>query len=172
MVLAVLRVAIVLLSFWIITPLVVLGVLLLFRWRYNIYMMQKWKTGRVPVEDDLRFGQYRVTILPRALFFWFLNVKRIALRPDGQYKIGENLAYGLLRWGKFSVYCREEGLCLNYHISGFPFSRVRDVVREIGEGVFLGRFNLLYRGRYIFVFWFMLSDWTAAAGDGDTKNEM
>ncbi|KKN00873.1 hypothetical protein LCGC14_1133460 [marine sediment metagenome] len=156
------RVAIFLLNPWIFVPLMFVCFLILLRRMYSIFMMPKWEAARFPEDADLKVGQYRVVMLPRCLFFWFRNVKRLEWRKaeTGAFKMGHNLAYRRFRWGKFTIWCLDRALCLNYQHSRFPLSMIRDLVRDLGNGVFLGRFMLKIRGRYLFVFWFLLIDIT------------
>ena len=175
--LTVVRVGIFLLNPWIFVPLMSVCFLILLCWAYSIFMMPKWEAARFPKPADLKVGQYRVVMLPRCLFFWFRNVKRLEMTDGGlrfptaplpgntatqigQFKMGHNVAYGRFRWGKFTIWCLDLALCLNYQHSSFPFRMIRDLVRELEEGVFLGRFMLKIRGRYLFVFWFLLIDIT------------
>ena len=180
--LTVVRVGIFLLKPWIFVPLMSACFLILLRCAYSIFMMPKWEAARFPEPADLKVGQYRVVMLPRCLFFWFRNVKRLEMTDcdlrlttaplpgntatqSGQFKVGHNVAYGRFRWAKFTIWCLDLALCLNYQLSRFPFSMIRDLVRDLGDGVFLGRFMLKIRGRYLFVFWFLLIEMETEEAD-------
>ena len=149
---------------WIFYPLVSLCVLILLRRLHNLLMIRKWEAGRCPDLCDFGIAEpgkekdtvrvYRVVMLPRWLFFWFHNVKRI--RDTGK---GDNLAWGWLSWSRFFLMrwrYREGAMSINYRASKMPFSIIRDLVREIEEGVFLGRFMIKIRRWLVFVFWFLL----------------
>lgn len=178
------RLAIFLLNPWIVYPVAGLIFLLLARAFHNFMIMDLWDRGRCPdlwdfgiVDKEVKEGEkityrlYRVKMLPRWLFFWFRNVKWIT--TDGR---GVNVAYGRRSWGRFridgegggpvmtlaSAYGILDSLCLNYGVHDpaqkWPFRIIRDFVREIEEGVFLGRFTITIWGRLLFVFWFLLID--------------
>lgn len=152
------RLAIFVLNPWIAYPLAGLCLLVFLRIFHNTLMMKLWDRAAFPVPDDLKVGQYRVVMLPRFLFFWFRNIKRIEIAKgsEGGFKLGYNIAYGRYKWGEFTIWGIDHSLSLNYSGSVFPISLIRDFIREIEEGVFLGRFMVKIRGRFFWVFWFLL----------------
>lgn len=150
---------------WVLYPMIAWS-LFLTCWLYNRHMMDKWDEAGF-ADADIGPGEYRVVMLPRWLFFWFRNVKEI--QDGGHCKVGNNLAYGRFPWARFRAWMisPEEAqlfkrghktaiLCLDYSLSRFPFKMIRDHVREVKPGVFLGRFMVQIRGRLFFLCWFKL----------------
>lgn len=116
---------------------------------HNYVMMKKWQAGEVPDLEEFG-GVYRVWMLPRWLFFWFLNVKRIEAKGS-LARPGYNTAYRVIRWGEFQA-AESVGSGLT-----FVYDRlIRDYVRRIAPGRYLGQFYLVRGKRKIFVFWFLL----------------
>ena len=174
------RLNILILNPWFFLPVMSLFVLLVLRLLHNDLMRPKWDIARFPKTDDLKVGKYKVVMLPRCLFFWFQNVKYLEMTSlslemtslskefpmeplpgntaltTGGFTMGYNMAWGRYRWGRFSIWCRDRALSLNYGGSKFPVSMIRDMLREVEPGVFLGRFMLKVKERYLFVFWFKL----------------
>lgn len=65
---------------------------------------------------------------------------------------GLNVAFGFLAWGRFRIEEVEPGMvCLNYSISRWPFSGIRDYINNnIGPAGASGTFH--YRKRRLFRF--------------------
>jgi len=116
---------------------------------------RKFARGEVPKVTEFA-GVYRVYMLPRWLFFWFRNVKLIEDKGETA-RNGGNVAYGRINWGKFLA-IQWRGLCFHYGYGGsrFPFSMIRDFVKRIAPGVYLGLFCLYFWRFRVFLFWFLL----------------
>lgn len=143
-----------------------LGLLCLYFLRdfHNRVMDRKWDRGESPGLQEMA-GRYRVWMLPRCVFFWFLNTKRIEDKGSLSRE-GQNTAFGIIKWGKFvAVESITRGMTFVY---GGTYRRVekwhiRDYIVRIAPGKYLGKF-CLYRvepeeekNRMIFLFWFTLT---------------
>jgi hypothetical protein len=98
-------------------------------------------------------GTYKVVMYPSWLWWWFLNVKKLS----STYGEGHNVAFGFLRWGKLRIRNQAASTLLDYSKSRWPFRNIRDYVRQVEDGYYIGKFI------YIFpivgwkkLFWFTL----------------
>jgi hypothetical protein len=128
----------------------------------NVELTEIFRNAAMPDITEFN-GEYLVdmlTVLPS--FKRFLHRKVFSL---GKNKVsGYNILFDK-KWGYFFL---EEGICeqpeplkvmvINYDRSenSVLIRRIRDHVRRIEEGIYLGRFNYLFNGRLHFFGYFLL----------------
>lgn len=127
---------------------------------------QKFIAAQTPDINDLK-GEYRVKMLTGGFFLKtlmnFLGDCKIFKREAGVV-VGYNLLSGFVSWGKFFIeekICpdtKKESLLINYDVPSNIFSKnIRDYIREIGEGEYLGRFGIAVGEKYKFKAYFSLT---------------
>jgi len=126
-----------------------------------------FKMAQVPTIGELD-GKYRVKMLsgnPLLIFFMnFLGDVKIFKKESGSIT-GNNILAKSLNWGYFKVAketCPVANLDvveINYDVDkNKGWSRtIRDHIRKIGEGKYIGRFNLKRKGKLIFKGYFSLT---------------
>ena len=104
---------------------------------------------------------------PYWLWWFFRNVKIMYYTfVDKSFPCacgqGENVAWGLIYWGKFFKQHLYFGktyavLVLNYRHSWWPFSMIRDYVKLLPDGRILGKFYIqIWDGKRVFLAWFTM----------------
>jgi hypothetical protein len=108
-----------------------------------------------PVLEELN-GSYLVDMLGLWPSFKRFSHRKIIYRKNNKVK-GHNVLLGR-RWGHFHL---EDALCrdaeevkatlINYNRpeNSFPVRRIRDYIRSVAPGVYLGRFYYLLHGNYM-----------------------
>ncbi|MFQ6083452.1 MAG: hypothetical protein ACE5WD_08845 [Candidatus Aminicenantia bacterium] len=131
----------------------------------NNYDLTKiFKNGTIPKISEFN-GEYFVdmlTIVPSLRKFSHRKV----FYTETEKVFGYNLLFNNMKWGHFFL---EEGICekvgslevvvINYNKpeNSFITNRIRDHVRFIENGLYLGRFNYLFRDKLHFLGYFSLS---------------
>ncbi len=120
-----------------------------------------FKKAESPNSAELN-GEYFVDMLTGIPSLKRLNHRKIFRRKNGQ-TIGCNIILKNKRWGRFfleqTVGASERSeLIINYDVPKnlFISKRIRDEVRQVGNGLYLGRFNYILFGKPRFLGYFSL----------------
>lgn len=121
-----------------------------------------FREAAAPNMADLR-GEYFVDMLTRTPSIRILSHRKAFFSRDDRIE-GRNVLFSNLCWGSFFLedgsYEGSRTVVINYNTpDNFPFTRrIRDHLKCIEEGrLYLGRFNVLFRGRLMFLGFFTLT---------------
>ena len=109
----------------------------------------EWEKARIPEVDEVE-GRFKIKIYPRILWCLFVDYKIIDKLK------GINKAFGRFEWGPFTIEITLDGILLNYNGARWPFVLIRDYVRELSEGMYLGKFCLKIGKKEKRLFWFTM----------------
>jgi hypothetical protein len=108
-----------------------------------------WHNGKTPEREEFE-GMYKVVMYPRWLWWWFVDVKKLGYKiweRDWAYLggvkysfQGHNIAFGFLRWGRLKIKQPPLAILFDYSKSRWPFRNIRDYVRRVGHGYYIGKF--------------------------------
>lgn len=128
-------------------------------------LWQVFKNGRLPEIGEFQ-GEYTVRMLTIAPSLHGMKHRKVFFQSKGDV-CGKNILFRHLEWGSFFLKeTRMQGperlqvVVINY---GRPENtiltrRIRDLVRAVdGDKLYLGRFNILVRGKLRFLGYFSLT---------------
>lgn len=116
---------------------------------------KQWESAIAPTPKDLR-GELKVKILSGPFVLWSYRFK-IWLKHIGP-ALDYNTQDGKI-CGYFNVHYMTRKTLFDYDVAqnGSTWSRLRDTVRKVSDGNFLGKIYLWVWGKYRFVGYFSLT---------------
>ena len=109
-------------------------------------------------------GEYLVDMIMVPGSRIFFPDSKIFDKEDGR-AVGHNVLFNKIKWGRFFL---EKGTCeeleslsvvvINYDTpeNTFLTSGIRDLIRRVDKDVYLGRFNMVFKGKLCFLGYFSL----------------
>lgn len=122
----------------------------------NAELQELFLAAQCPYTEEFN-GIYKVRVLTG---FWLSTNYKVI-----HHREGSNLLFGCKEWGRFRVkYGTTQGLELavlfDYELKSNwgATRRIRDYVRRIDPGLYLGAFNYVWKREYRFVGYFLLME--------------